>query len=79
MLLATVGNRWIAVCHIYSKVGGRRFRCSDVDAELPMIKAYLKDMCDSGVLTKYKLVHAGRVHEYQLTPEAIVKIQRYGE
>ena len=79
MMLVTVGNKWIAACHIWKRVGGERFRCSDVDDDYPELKCYLRDMCDSGVLIKYRQVHNGRVNAYQLAPGAIEKIQRYGQ
>jgi len=79
MMLPTVGNKWIAANFIFDKVKDNRFRCSDLDKDWPQLKCYLRDMCDSGVLIKYRQVHNGRVNEYQLAPGAIEKIQRYGQ
>lgn len=77
MLMATIGNNWLAATHIYKKLGSGRFKCSDVDTEIPLMKCYLRDMVDSGILTRYKATRQHRVNEYSLTPEAITKIKRY--
>lgn len=79
MMLSVTGNKWIIANHIYKSVGGNRFRCSDVDMDFKTLRCNLKDMCDCGILIKYRLIHRGRVHEYQLSPEAVDKIRRYGD
>ena len=78
MILVTIGNNWIAATHIYKKVGTARFRCSDCDTEIPRLKCYLRDMVDCGILTRYKATRQHQINEYSLTPEAVMKIKRYG-
>jgi hypothetical protein len=77
MIMQSSGKNHELAREIYLRVGDKRFRCSDIEPHLPMIKWFTQKLCTSGILKKYRLVNNTKVNEYQLTKEAIERIKKY--
>lgn len=79
-MLSTVGTKWIIANEIFSKVGENKFYFSDLKTTDPKVRSNMRQLVDCGILSAQR-IKVGRVWlpEYQLTPEAITKIRRYGD
>lgn len=79
MILSVIGNKWIYANDIYSKVGSRQFRFSEIGDAHSRMRSNMRQMVDCKILSVEK-IKVGRlwVPHYRLTDEAVEKIRRYG-
>ena len=79
MIMSTSGENYLMAQDILNLVGPRKFQCAEIEVEYPGFRSHIQKLVLCGILNKYRMVHRGRVNEYQLTPEAISRIKRHTE